>query len=66
MLLLLTSILFAGDMDPKSALAKFRRRILKRPYEGDGSNSPVSVGSKDLKFISTPDSSTPKVHALKK
>ena len=64
--MLLTFILFADDMAPKSALAEFRCQILQRPLEGDGSNSLGSIGSRDLKFTLAPDSFAFEVHPSKK
>ena len=53
-------------MAPKSVLAEFRRRILKRPLEGDGSNNLEFVGFEDLMFTSAPNSAIPGVLPSKK
>ena len=46
----LTLVFLADEMAPKSVMAKFRRRMLKRTHEEGKSNSLGSVGSEDLKF----------------
>ena len=50
---------------PKSALAKFRCRTLKRPLEGDRSNSPASHGLSEPIFTTTPNTTVPKVNLSK-
>ena len=51
---------------PKSILAEFSPRALKRPLEGDGSNSPASRGLGELVFTTAPDTSTTEVNPSKK
>ena len=65
MFLLLTYVLFAKEMAPKSALAKLRCRILKRPLRGDESNSLKSVDSEEPVFKLALDASAPKIHPPK-
>ena len=50
----------------KPVLAEFRCRALKRPLEGDGSNSPVSRGSGEPIFTAAPDTSATEVNPSKK
>ena len=47
---LLTSAVLADEMALKTAMAEFRRHILKKSYKGDGSSSPRSASFGDLKF----------------
>ena len=51
---------------PKSILAEFRHRALKRPWEGDGSSSLASHRSSEPIFTATPDTSVPEVNLSKK
>ena len=50
---------------PRSVLVKFRCRALKRPLEGDISNSPASLGLGELVFTAAPNSSIPEANPPK-
>ena len=51
---------------PLSVLAEFCCHALKRPLEGDGSNSPTSHGSGEPVVTTAPDTSTTEVNPSKK
>ena len=57
---------FVDKMALKSAMAEFHRCLLKRPHEGDGSDNPKLVSSKEPKFASALGSFVPKVSLPKK
>ena len=53
-------------MAPKSTMAEFHCRLLKKPHEGDESDNSKLVSFEEPKFSLAPGSFTPEASLLKK